>query len=99
MKETIKITNILQHVNPYDKTRNENLDPVIYNYIQSVNTKLGQIDRLNNQLQSAPTISELETGKINEINEINGQIRKLLDEIKVLNENIGDIRQDISKEN
>jgi hypothetical protein len=99
MKETIKITNILQYVNPYDKTRNENLDPVIDNYRINVNRKLNEISFLQDQLQSAPTIPELETGKINEINEINGQTRKLLDEIKILNENIGDIRQDISKEN
>lgn len=101
MKETIKITNIIQYLNPYDKTKpiNENLDPDINNYRVSVNRKLNEISFLQDQLQSAPTIPELETGKINEINKINGQIRKLLDEIKVLNENIGDIRQDISKEN
>ncbi len=101
MKETIKITNIIQYLNPYDKTKpiNENLDPDIDNYRVSVNRKLNEISFLQDQLQSAPTIPELETGKINEINKINGQIRKLLDEIKVLNENIGDIRQDISKEN
>lgn len=93
MKETIKTNNIIKN-----KSLKFNTNPEINNYRRSVQNKLKEISILQDELDTVPTLGKLQTDKETKINEINDKTRQLLDEIKVLNENIEKNKRNILDE-